>query len=266
MKTTIKWLILAFVTFCSLGAMKEAHDNFCWDTARFNEIVRRTQLRFHDTKWLFSNAGICKSHYRICELLNQRDLSHDELIEFLEEIVDYYLLLHMRWETRNDLVAANIRDEVLVFFRYFINIPFEYIDQQMFLAEAEDLSIDTVLRLGMKAPQKMGQLETEFYQIFRFWLKPKTTDQAIGRMYAIAYVQDDVLQILDGLKKIDTLGIQGVEKFGMVAAQVIVLRKKLETIGSLHRNMCATDLSERTALFFGTLREKMVALCSVRGR
>ena len=264
MKMMIKVLVFSLVMGAcgSLEAMKESNDNFCWDTARFNEIVRRNQLRFHDTKWLFSDEGICQRHYRICLYLNQRNLSHDELLEFLETTVDYYLILHMRWEIKKDLIAANVRDEVLAFFKNFINIPFEYIDQQMFIEEAEDFSTATVLRLGMQAPLKMGPLEGEFYQIFKFWLEPKTTDNAIGRMYAIAYVQEDVLQILDGLKQVDALGAQGVENFGTVGAQVIVLRKKLETIGSLHSNMSATDLSERTALFFDTLRERFITLCS----
>ncbi len=265
MKRMIKGLVISLVMMglsCSLSAMKTENDNFCWDTAKFNEIVRRNQLRFHDTKWLFSDEGICQRHYRICLFLNKRDLTENELIEFFETIMDYYLLLHMRWEIKNDLIAANVRDEVLVFLKNFINIPFEYIDQQMFIDEAEDFTVDTVLRLGMKAPPQMGPLETEFYNIFKFWLEPKTTDKAIARMYAIAYVQDEVLAILDGLKRIDELGARDVENFGAVAAHIIVLRKKLETIGSLHLNVSATDLSERTALFFGTLRERLLALCS----
>lgn len=264
MKMRVKGLIVFLVMgVCgSLGAMKQVNDNFCWDTARFNEIVRRNQLRFHDTKWLFSDKGICQRHYRICQFLNQRELSNDELTEFLETIIEYYLLLHMRWEIKNDLIAASVRDEVLTFFKDFINIPFEYIDQQVFIDQVDDIAIDTLLRLGMKATQKMGQLETEFYQIFKFWLEPTASDKAIERIYAIAYVQADVVQILDELKRIDELGARDIENFGTVAAHIIVLRKKLEMVGSLGSNVRATDLSERTALFFNILREKFVALCS----
>jgi hypothetical protein len=264
MKMMIKGLILFFVVGVSgsLGAMKEAEDNFHWDTARFNEIVRRNQLRFHDKKWLFADKGICERHYRICQFLNQKNLSHDELIEFFETVIDYYLLLHMRWELRHDLIAVHVRDGIEDFFKGFIDLPFEYIDQEMFINEAEDLSVDITLLLGMNTAPKMGLLEAAFYRIFKFWSEPRTTDMALAKIYAIAYVQDDVLKILDGLKRIDELGARDIENFGTVAAQVIILRKKLETIGSLHRNMSAIDLSERTVIFFEILRERLIVLCS----
>jgi hypothetical protein len=245
-------------SWCCLGAMKPVADN-SWHVARFNNIVSRAQLHFHDLTWLPSRPVLKDHHDTICEFLKQQDFSLNEFMDFLEEAFDYYLLLHKQWERSHDLIACRVRDGVFDFFNGFGDILFIFLENTEFSQQPQALSLEAAKRLSMLPHNKHG-LEAAFWYIFAFQLKEQWTDEEEAKIYTFAYVQDDVLSILDGLERIDRLGYREEANFGKIAAQIIVLMQKLDVIA----NIChIKKLSWKTATFFDLFVQKVVMLCSI---
>jgi hypothetical protein len=252
--------VLLFIShWCSLGAMKSSFGE-CGSAACFNDIVKRAQWHFNDPSWLASNPVLKDHHDTICEFLAQREFSSREFLDFLEEAFDYYLLLNKQWEKSHDLIACRVCADVFKFFQGFGDYPFVISDKTEFFEEPQLPSLEVEKRLGTPPLNQHG-LEADFWYIFAFRLKETMTAEELEKVYTVAYVQDDLLSILDGLKRIDSFGCREEAIFGRVAAQIIFLMQKLDVIANLRQTK---KLSWKTATFFDLFQTKVVKLCTHR--
>jgi hypothetical protein len=251
------FVVMVLASACNLGAM--SLDNVA--AARFNGIVTRAQLHFHNPKWLASDHGLYERHRIIINYLKQRDLSIDEFLNFFENTFDYMLLLKMRCQLFNDPIALQVGKEIFVLFKSFKDLPFDFSDQTEFLKDAGDFSIETVVRLGIVPENEQG-LEAIFWGIFKFSLEKEKNYKEINRAYAIAYVQKDIVEILDGLKNIDNFGAREVTQFGAIAAKIVLLKKKLEVIAAAQNIPVAKDLSQKVTEFFTVFMDSVRCFCS----
>jgi hypothetical protein len=265
MKLSVRMSIIFSLCFSSMyvSAALRPHLGDLNPSSGFTDIIKRAQWHFHNPAWLVSDPGLYECHGTICRLLNQRELKVQEFVELIENSVDFYLLAHMRWEIKHDLIARRVRDDMYNFFKGFIKLNIIFIDETRFMHAPDELKDENIVRLVRASRNRRG-LKNCFLEIFKLQLTDEIVDQKDNKEYVVAYVQDDLVEILDTLDKIDRLGAREVTHFSTVAAQLVVLKTKLEIIAAIQRHPLAQQLALETAEFFVKFFQEIVNLCSCR--
>jgi hypothetical protein len=248
---------LAVLSSFSLNAMQPNDTKFFGPAASFNSIVKRAQWHFNNTSWLASDEGLQERNQLIYNLLAEQDLSIEEFLDLFEAAFEYFLMLHMRWKISRDPIALRVRDEVFIFFKGFRNIRVSFLNNTKFLQDAPNIEEETSIRLCL-SPEDRNGLKYAFWSIFT----EENPEHESSKAYAIAYIQTDLLKILDDLAEVDNFGVQRVETFGRIVAQLILLIQEFKMIALVQNVTVARVLSEKTIDFLDIFMRKTVQLCS----